>query len=202
MHLKRNAFHTENSSGLSVVTVIGIDPGSRLMGWGIVSDRSGVLRLEGCGVIRGAQGPDKSFSARLARIYADLNDVIRQYKPAEAAIEQVFTAHNAATALKLGQARGVAVAACAAYGISVSDYPPTLVKKTLVGTGYKDVGLQVFGPFEAPVYKLNEKFRMRLVIKSRNGQRFRALFREVLSQFGAAMPKNVTASIDINPSTV
>ncbi len=74
--------------------------------------------------------------------------------------------------------------------------------KTLVGTGYKDVGLQVFGPFEAPVYKLNEKFRMRLVIKSRNGKRFRALFREVLSQFGAAMPKNVTASIDINPSTV
>ena len=135
MHLKRNAFHTENSSGLSVVTVIGIDPGSRLMGWGIVSDRSGVLRLEGCGVIRGAQGADKSFSARLAHIYAELNEVIRQYKPAEAAIEQVFTAHNAATALKLGQARGVAVAACAAYGIGVSDYPPTLVKKTLVGTG-------------------------------------------------------------------
>ena len=45
MHLKRNAFHTENSSGLSVVTVIGIDPGSRLMGWGIVSDRSGQLKL-------------------------------------------------------------------------------------------------------------------------------------------------------------
>lgn len=118
-----------------MVTVIGIDPGSRLMGWGVVSDRSGVLHLEGCGVIRGAQGADTGFSARLARIYTELNRIIAQYRPTEAAIEQVFTARNAATALKLGQARGVAVAACAAHGISVGDYPPSLVKKTLVGTG-------------------------------------------------------------------
>ena len=122
-----------------MVTVIGIDPGSRLMGWGIVSDCSGVLRLEGCGVIRGADKEhgrmDNAFSARLARIYNALNGIIARYRPAEAAIEQVFTAKNAATALKLGQARGVAVAACAAHGISVGDYPPALVKKTLTGTG-------------------------------------------------------------------
>ncbi len=74
--------------------------------------------------------------------------------------------------------------------------------KLLSGQEYKDVKIQVFGPFEAPVYKLNEKFRMRLVIKSRNGKRFRAFFREVLNRFGAAMPKNVTAFIDINPTNV
>ena len=118
-----------------MVTVLGIDPGSRLMGWGIVSDRSGVLHLDGCGVIHGAQGADKDFSARLARIYGELIEVIRHYRPTEAAIEQVFNAKNAATALKLGQARGVAVAACAAHGLGVSDYPPSLVKKTLTGTG-------------------------------------------------------------------
>lgn len=118
-----------------MVTVIGIDPGSRHMGWGVVSDRSGVLHLDGCGVIHGAQGSDRDFSARLARIYKELHAVIERYKPAEAAIEQVFTAKNAATALKLGQARGVAVAACAAHGVSVGDYAPSLVKKTLVGVG-------------------------------------------------------------------
>lgn len=121
-----------------MVTTIGIDPGSRLMGWGIVSDRSGVLRLEGCGVIRGTEcenGANAAFSARLAHIHGELSGILTRYRPAEAAIEQVFTAKNAAAALKLGQARGVAVAACAAHGLSVGDYPPTLVKKTLTGTG-------------------------------------------------------------------
>lgn len=74
--------------------------------------------------------------------------------------------------------------------------------KQAVSREYNDVSIQVFGPFEAPVYKLNEKFRMRLVVKSRNGKRMRALFREVLNSFGAAMPKNITASIDINPTSV
>lgn len=118
-----------------MITVIGIDPGSRHMGWGIVSDCSGVLRLEECGVIHGAQKTGEEFSSRLARIFSELNGIVARYRPSEAAIEQVFTAKNAATALKLGQARGVAVAACAAHNISVSDYPPSLVKKTLVGTG-------------------------------------------------------------------
>ncbi len=75
------------------------------------------------------------FSERLARIYRELGKVLTRCKPDEAAIEQIFTAKNATSALKLGQARGVAVAACAACGLNISDYEPTLVKKSLVGTG-------------------------------------------------------------------
>ena len=116
------------------VTVIGIDPGSQRTGWGVVREISGVLHLVDCGVVRTASA-GREFSDRLARIYHELAKVLARCKPDEAAIEQVFTAKNAASALKLGQARGVAVAACAACGLSISDYEPTLVKKSLVGTG-------------------------------------------------------------------
>lgn len=117
------------------LTVIGIDPGSQRTGWGIIREASGVLTLVDCGIIRTASGGNAAFSVRLARIFSELAAIVRRHAPAEAAIEQVFTAQNAASALKLGQARGVAVAACAACGVPVSDYAPTLVKKALVGTG-------------------------------------------------------------------
>lgn len=117
------------------VTVIGIDPGSRHTGWGVVREHSGVLTLVECGVIHTSSQGEKVFSERLAHIYRELSQVLTRLLPQEAAVEQVFTAHNAATALKLGQARGVAVAACAGMGLPISDYEPTLVKKTLVGTG-------------------------------------------------------------------
>ena len=123
------------SQGTSAVTVIGIDPGSRITGWGVVREESGVLRLIDCGAVHAAAGKDVPFSERLARIYHELSHVVARCQPQEGAVEQVFTAKNAASALKLGQARGVAVAACAAHGVPVSDYEPTLVKKSLVGTG-------------------------------------------------------------------
>ena len=115
------------------ITVIGIDPGSRHTGWGVVREVSGVLKLVDCGVCSPAQ--KLTFAERLAAIYHGLSAMLDRLQPAEAAIEQVFAAQNAATALKLGQARGVAVAACAARNIPVVDYEPTLVKKTLVGVG-------------------------------------------------------------------
>jgi len=74
--------------------------------------------------------------------------------------------------------------------------------KTDLATDFTDVQLQIFGPFEAPVYKLNEKYRVRLVIKCKNTKRTRMLFRQVLKFFGDTMPKNILASIDINPSTL
>lgn len=118
--------------GEKCVTVIGIDPGSNVTGWGIVRETSGVLSLVACGAIRakGAEFPD-----RLGYIYHGLCAVLDKWKPEEAAVEQVFTAKNAASALKLGQARGVAIAACAAHSLPIRDYAPTLVKKSLVGTG-------------------------------------------------------------------
>lgn len=117
--------------------ILGIDPGSQRTGWGIVEEKSGRLALVACGIINAAAQRRKkeSFSGRLAFIYRELCQPLDSHKPNAAAIEQVFTAQNAQSALKLGQARGVAVAACAARGLAIFDYEPTLVKKALVGTG-------------------------------------------------------------------
>ncbi|MDR3176879.1 MAG: crossover junction endodeoxyribonuclease RuvC [Desulfovibrio sp.] len=114
------------------ITVLGIDPGSQCLGWGLVREVSGVMSLLDCGTIR-PKGTD--FSARLAGLFASLSEVVRKCSPDEAAVELVFMQKNAMSALKLGQARGVAVAACAAHGVPVFDYEPALVKKNLVGTG-------------------------------------------------------------------
>ena len=114
------------------MTVMGIDPGSQCLGWGVVRESSGVLSLVDCGVLR-PRGAD--FSARLAALFTDLSTLVALHRPLEAAVEDVFTHKNMQSALKLGQARGVAVAACAACGVPVSDYAPALVKKNLVGTG-------------------------------------------------------------------
>lgn len=117
--------------------VFGIDPGSRHTGWGVVEEKAGGLALVDCGIINAIAGGagNESFSARLAFIYRELSAPLVACKPDVAAIEQVFTAKNAQSALKLGQARGIAVAACAACGLEIYDYEPTLVKKSLVGAG-------------------------------------------------------------------
>ncbi len=112
--------------------VIGIDPGSVRTGWGVVDEAGSRLSIVDCGVIEAEGG---TFAERIANIFGELRDIVGYYRPEEAGIEQAFTAKNAATALKLGQARGVAVAACAANGVPVFDYEPRLVKKTIVGTG-------------------------------------------------------------------
>lgn len=121
---------------MSGLTVIGVDPGSRNTGWGVVTEQSGVLHLADCGVIR--PSPRDPFAMRLAHIFRELHAVLVRLAPDEAAVEQVFTARNAATALKLGQARGVAVAACAARDLPVSDYEPSVIKKAVVGVGSAD----------------------------------------------------------------
>lgn len=113
-------------------TVLGIDPGSRCAGWGIVEEDSGVLRLVACGAIR---PKGEEFTERLASLFYGMQKVLEEHTPQEVSIENVFTAQNAASALKLGQARGVLIAACAARHIPVFSYTPTEVKKTLVGVG-------------------------------------------------------------------
>lgn len=116
----------------SSLTVLGIDPGSQCLGWGVVREASGVLSLVACGAVR-PKGDD--FSARLGSLFTELAALVALYAPDEAAVENVFTHKNVMSALKLGQARGVAIAACAANGVPVVDYEPALVKKTLVGSG-------------------------------------------------------------------
>ena len=121
--------------------VIGIDPGSRRTGWGIVSEKSGVLELVDCGIIRtenavkGSGGSSSEFAGRLALIFHTLAELLERHEPEAAAVEQIFTSRNMASALKLGQARGAAIAACASRNLEIFDYEPTLVKRSLVGTG-------------------------------------------------------------------
>ena len=115
------------------VTVLGLDPGSRVTGYGIVSESSGQARLVIAGTIR---TPLKQPVAhRLGVIFEELAALIREHAPDEAAIENVFVAKHPGSALKLGQARGAAMAACAVAGLSVGEYEPTKVKSALVGTG-------------------------------------------------------------------
>lgn len=120
--------------------VLGIDPGSQRTGWGIVEEKSGILKLVSCGIIRTTTGSSarEPFSQRMAKIFLDLYEIVSKYSPRIAAVEQIFTAQNAQSALKLGQARGAAIAACAAGGLEIHDYEPTLVKKSLTGTGRAD----------------------------------------------------------------
>ena len=119
------------------ITVIGIDPGSTCTGWGVVQEASGVLTLVSCGAIR---PKSKDFSERVGEIFLALSEVIESlklndYSYLEAAIEDVFGGKSIPSALKLGQARGAAVAACALHKLSVSNYPPTQVKQAVVGVG-------------------------------------------------------------------
>lgn len=118
--------------------VVGVDPGSRYTGWGIIEENSGCLRLVECGVIKTVKRPDTSFSSRLCAIYHELCLILKRYRPEVAAIEQTFMAKNVNSALRLGHARGVGVAACAALGLDIYDYEPTLIKKAIVGTGRAD----------------------------------------------------------------
>lgn len=113
--------------------VLGLDPGSRKTGWGLIREVSGVLALLDAGVIRTEK--EKDFAVRLGLIHAGVAGIIGRFGPDEAAVENVFVSKNAASALKLGQARGAALAACAVAGLPVSAYEPNLVKQSLTGAG-------------------------------------------------------------------
>lgn len=115
------------------ITVLGLDPGSRCTGFGLVSETSGCLQLIQTGTLRPQL--DLPLSERLGEIYAQLSQVITEYVPNEAAVEDVFVSKNTSSALKLGQARGAALVACAGHNLPVFTYEPALIKKTLVGAG-------------------------------------------------------------------
>lgn len=112
--------------------VLGIDPGSRRCGYGVVARRGARLELVEAGVL--APG-DLPVAARLAAIQDGLADVIARARPAEASVEQVFSGASARSALVLGQARGVALAAAARAGLPVFEYAPAEVKLAFTGSG-------------------------------------------------------------------
>ena len=113
--------------------VLGIDPGLRSTGWGVVSISQGRLQHVANGAIR--PNPRYSDGDRLITIYQGLSSVIADTLPVRAAIEDIFVAKSARSALRLGMARGVGIIACGAAQIQVSEIAARAVKKALVGTG-------------------------------------------------------------------
>lgn len=113
--------------------IIGIDPGSRITGYGLVEKRGSGIVYIGSGAIK-VRAADP-MPVRLAAIKRGLDDVLREFQPAAMAIEEVFVSKNPKSALKLGQARGVAILAAAEAGLEVFEYSPREVKASVTGTG-------------------------------------------------------------------
>jgi crossover junction endodeoxyribonuclease RuvC len=113
--------------------ILGIDPGSRTTGYGIIDKNGSRIGFVACGVIRTTL--DWKLNDRLLEIYDGLMQVIDQHQPDVAAVEDMFVAHNPRSALKLGHARGVAVLAAIKCGLRVHDYSPRVVKQAVVGYG-------------------------------------------------------------------
>lgn len=117
---------------MSVGIIIGIDPGSRVTGYGLVRSLGERLEHVDHGCIRVAHSEQ---AERLREIYEGLGEVMERFAPGEAAVEEVFMGRNAASALKLGQARGSAIVACISRGVPVAEYSARKVKQAVVGSG-------------------------------------------------------------------
>jgi crossover junction endodeoxyribonuclease RuvC len=115
--------------------ILGIDPGSRLTGYGIIEVNGDQVIAVQHGVIKAGTG---EFPERLGIIFAGIRDLIGEHRPGEVAIETVFMSRNAGTALKLGQARGAAICAAISLGLPVSEYAPRSIKQAIVGRGGAD----------------------------------------------------------------
>jgi len=138
------------------VRIIGLDPGLRRTGWGIVESEGNRLRHVAHGVI--ATDAKATTAKRLTQIFRGIEEVFDAHAPGTAAVEEVFVNKNPGSTLKLGQARGVALLVPAMRGIAVAEYATNLVKKSLVGAGHAEKSqvahmvrllLSAAGPLEA-----------------------------------------------------
>ena len=118
------------------VRILGIDPGLRRTGWGVIESAGSRLLFVACGVL--AISPDQALCERLRAIHDGLQSVIAAHRPDEAAVEATFVNKNPESTLKLGQARGVALLVPALAGLVVGEYAANLVKKTVVGSGHAE----------------------------------------------------------------
>ena len=122
--------------GRHPIRILGIDPGLRRTGWGLIEADGNRLIHVACGSLETSERT--ALGARLVAIHDGLIAVMEKYRPHEAAVENTFVNSNAAATLKLGQARGIAMLVPARAGLTVAEYAPNLVKKTIVGTGHGD----------------------------------------------------------------
>jgi crossover junction endodeoxyribonuclease RuvC len=118
------------------IRILGIDPGLRRTGWGVLDVAGNRLAFVACGSVE----PNErgSMAERLVAIHEGLRRVIEEFRPEEAAVEATFVNKDAAATLKLGQARGVALLVPGQAGIAVAEYAPNVVKKSIVGAGHGD----------------------------------------------------------------
>ena len=115
--------------------ILGIDPGSRKTGYGVIAVQGRRLRVMTCGTIN-VMPAGETLALRLHGIFKAVRDLMVEFAPDQVAIEKVFVQRNVESALKLGQARGAAICACADFGIPVFEYSPTQIKKSVVGNGH------------------------------------------------------------------
>ncbi|EAS50750.1 MAG: crossover junction endodeoxyribonuclease RuvC [Aurantimonas coralicida] len=116
------------------IRIIGIDPGLRRTGWGIVETLGNSLRFVASGTVMSDGKMD--LASRLRTLYEGLTDVIHAQQPDEAAVEQTFVNKDAVATLKLGQARGIAMVVPSLAGLPVAEYAPNAVKKAVIGVGH------------------------------------------------------------------
>jgi crossover junction endodeoxyribonuclease RuvC len=124
--------------------ILGIDPGLQKTGWGIIHSQGNRLQFCASGLIK--TEATETLAGRLSALHRALCAIIEQHKPDTAAVEETFVNKNPASALKLGQARGVVLCVPAVYGLEVAEYATNKIKKSIVGTGHADknqVGLMV-----------------------------------------------------------
>ena len=115
--------------------ILGIDPGSRITGYGLINSVGNKLEYIGCGCVKTSSD---SLPERLKIIFTEICQVIEEYSPQQAAVEEVFMGKNASSALKLGQARGSAMVACLSHDLPVAEYSARKVKQAVVGAGGAD----------------------------------------------------------------
>lgn len=113
--------------------ILGLDPGSRITGYGVIQQQGQRLRYLGSGAIRSTTAED--FAGRLSLIYAGVQNIVQQFSPHIVAVEQVFMAQNVDSALKLGQARGAAIVAAMNAQLLFFEYSARRIKQTVTGTG-------------------------------------------------------------------
>ncbi|MGR6429365.1 crossover junction endodeoxyribonuclease RuvC [Rhizobium sp. PAMB 3182] len=116
------------------IRIIGIDPGLRRTGWGVVETLGNSLRFVASGTVTSDGTMD--LASRLCQLHDGLAEIVHSYQPDEAAVEQTFVNKDAVATLKLGQARGIAMLVPARAGLQVAEYAPNAVKKAVIGVGH------------------------------------------------------------------
>ena len=122
----------------NTIRIIGIDPGLRSTGWGVIDSTGSKLQFVAAGTVR--SNGKAMLSERLLQIHDGLVSVIHSHLPLEAAVEHTFVNKDASATLKLGQARGIAMLVPAQAGLQVAEYAPNAVKKAVIGVGHGDKG--------------------------------------------------------------